>query len=244
MATLEIHDQVIELLRGLDVPFAEKDTVAQVKVFSLKYADPGKVAKTLSAIVPDNARFAVDDRTRSIIATGGAESLKMAVALLFQLDRETTEEHPQPSANYEMRIAWLVDDDKAIPPTDDLKDVVAELSRLGIKARQIGKMSVQTSESNFHIKSSPTFQEQTAHFTASGTLARQQDGNLSLQIAINTEVGLPGQPQGLNEFSTQIIVPQNRQYVVLATAPVGNITSVFVVQVTATPKREESRMNR
>jgi type II secretory pathway component GspD/PulD (secretin) len=244
MATREIHEHVIELLRGLDVPFAQKESAAQVKVFSLKYADPGQAARAISTIVPEGARFAVDDRTRSIIATGLPEALKVAEALLFKLDREAAEEHTQPSTSYEMQIAWLVDDDKAIPPADDLKDVVAELSRLGIKARQIGKMSVQTSEGNFHITSSPTFQEKTADFTASGTLTKQHDGNLSLQIAIKTERGFPGQPQGLNEFETQIIVPQQKQYVVLATAPVGNITSVFVVQVTAAPKHEESQKNR
>jgi len=74
-----------------------------------------------------------------------------------------------------------------------------------------------------------------ADFNASGTLSEGPDGGLMVQIRINTRKESSPPEQHLSEVNTQIVLPQ-KQYVVLATAPVGNQTSVFVVKITGDTK--------
>ena len=160
-----------------------------------------------------------------------------------RLDEEATAGRPKPSANYEVRILWLANDNKGAPPADDLKDVVAELSRLGVKdVRQVGQMVVQTcSGGGFQISSQPDFVGQPDRLTAEGKLLEQSDGSLELHVSIKArKCDAQQEQQNLAYVDTRIVVPQ-KQYVVLATAPVANMTSVFVVQVTGRPKVEEKK---
>jgi hypothetical protein len=82
-----------------------------------------------------------------------------------------------------------------------------------------------------------------AGFSASGTLSERPDGALAMQIKISTRKESSPQGQNLNELNTQIVLPQ-KQYVVLATAPAGNQTSIFVVQVTGGTKAGERKDHR
>ena len=232
------HSKVRNVLKTLDVSPGMED--GSIKVFHLRYVDPSSAARMLAAILPKGIQVAIDERTHSLITSGSPDSLHVAEALLTRLDEGTEKERPKPSLRYEVRVVWLANDDKADQPAEDLKDVVAELSRLGIKnPRQIGQMAVRnTSMGPFQIESSPMFKGEAAKFTATGTLREERDGPLTLQIAIKTTGGLSGQSQDLNKLDMQIDVPQ-KQYVVLATTPVGNITSAFVVQVVGSAKPTE-----
>jgi hypothetical protein len=133
---------------------------------------------------------------------------------------------------------WLANDGSGAPPADDLKDVVTELSRMGVKdLRQVGQMVVQSSSGQpFHLSSLPDFAGQPTRVTASGILSEPNDGAVGMEVRIEAT----GATQKLSEVSTRITVPQ-KQYVVLATAPVGKITSVFVVQVTERTKVGEKK---
>ena len=147
-------------------------------------------------------------------------------------------------------MVWLAGgltaENRGEPPTEDLKDVVTELSRLGIKDPcQVGQMVVRTTAGrslggSFNVKSSPRFGDQIADFSASGILSERPDGGLVMEIRISTRKESSPQERNLNEVDTQIVLPQ-KQYIVLATAPVGNQTSAFVVQVTGGRKLGRKR---
>jgi hypothetical protein len=238
--------KVAELLEKIDnLPVPEE----LIKVFSLVNANPASAAKAISTIVP-KVRVSIDERSRQIIAAGSMDTLNVVKALITKLDE------PQKTGvtRYDVRVIWLASglsgEGRGESPTDDLKDVVAELSRLGIKdTRQVGQMVVQTTsggsyQGRFDVKSSPHFGDQMADFNASGLLSERPDGpGLVMQIRLRTRKEPSPPEQNLNEINTQIVLPQ-KQYVVLATAPTGNLTSIFVVQVTEVTNGPEKKGNR
>jgi len=100
------HDLLGELILILDKP---SSTVAEIKIFNLKFADAAAAVELLnnlfntdeaaenqlgvqlagaedasSNLVP--LRFSVDGRTNSVIAIGGGESLRIVEAILLRLD--------------------------------------------------------------------------------------------------------------------------------------------------------------
>ncbi|MGO9114593.1 MAG: secretin N-terminal domain-containing protein [Thermoguttaceae bacterium] len=242
--------KVADLLKKVDVPPMAEEPEQQIKIFTLINADPASAAKAISTIGLKGLRVSIDERSRSIIAVGSMETLNIAEALITKLDDPPT----TAVRRYDVRVIWLASgltgEGRGEPPTDDLKDVVAELSRLGIKdPRQVGQMVVQTSsggsyQGRFEVKSSPRFGDQMADFNASGLLSERPSGpGLVMQIRLRTRKESSPEEQNLNEIDTQIVLPQ-KQYVVLATAPTGNLTSIFVVQVTEVTKAPEKKGSR
>jgi len=242
----EAQQKIADLLKKLDnVPPPMEE---QIKGFALVHADPASAATILKSMGPRNIRVATDERTRQVFAAGSMEDLNVAEALMMKLD-EGSPVHI--IARYEVRVIWLAGgltgESKGEPPADDLKDVVAELSRLGIKdPRQVGQMVVQTTiggshQGKFAVKSSPRFGDQMADFNAAGLLSENpHSAGLWMQIRLQTskEPSPPG--QNLSQIETQIVLPE-KQYVVLATAPTGNQTSAFVVQVTGDTKASSGK---
>jgi hypothetical protein len=240
LAPPEAYKKIGDMIRVIDqAPPPEPES--QIKVFTLANADPASAVKVLATLLPKGTRVAVDERTRSLILSGSRDALGIAEAMLSRLDERAIIARPKPSTNFEVRVVWLTNDDKGALPAADLKDVVAELSRLDVKdPRQIGCLMVQTSsDHSFHLVSSPVFAGRRAKLTAAGILSEQTEGVVTMEVAINAvEVGYTATGQvehNLSEISTRIVMPQ-RQYVVLAITPAtttaGSITSAFVVQVT------------
>jgi hypothetical protein len=240
------HQQVADVLKKLDVPAVEEPE-QPIKIFTLLHADPAAVAKVLSTIGPKGLKMSIDERTRSIIASGSMDALNVSEALVTKLDEQSV----IAVTRYEVRVIWLAvgmaGEGKGEPPADDFKDVVAELSRHGIKdPRQIGQMVVQTTSGRsyrgqFEVKSSPRFGDQMADFNASGLLSERPDGaGLEMQIRLRTRKESSPPERNLNEIETGIVLPP-KHFVVLATAPTGNLTSVFVVQVTEVTKAREKK---
>ncbi len=271
VAPREVQEKVAAVLKIIDV-LAPVKNEEQIKVFTLVNVDPESAAKALKTVLPQNIRIAIDERARSLIATGSNEALNVAEAILTKLD-ENSRIVSHIVANYEVRVDWLASgltgEDRGLPPADDLKDVVAELSRMGIKdPREVGQLVVQTmtsgaSPGNFDVKGSPHFGDQMADFSASGILSELPNGTtesvgtrngrevvselpsgtLLMRVKISTRRKSPNEEAKSNEIATEIVLPL-KQYVVLAAAPAGNETSVFVVQVVRAAKMGESKDKR
>jgi hypothetical protein len=245
-APQDMQKKVAELVKNIDMlPEADE----QIKLFTLANVDPESAAKVLRAMVP-KMRVATEQQTRSVLAAGSMENLNVAKALLTKLD-ETGQTAIPGAASNEVRVVWLASgltgEGAGAPPADDLKDVVAELSRQGVKdLRQVGEIAVQTMTGrngmggNFQVMGSPRFGNQTAEFSASGLLSKLPNGSLVMNVRIATrkESSFPGQK--LNEIDSQIVLPE-KQYVVLAAAPTGPLTSVFVVQVVRIAKPDQKK---
>jgi hypothetical protein len=239
----ELYKKIDEVIKAIDIAPPPRDSarIEQIKVFTLMNTEPVSAAKVLATLLPKSTRVAIDERTRSLVVSGPRESMEIAAAVLERLDVGAKVERRKPSANYEVRVLWLANVDKGSSPADDLKDVVAELSRLGVKdPRQVGQMVIRTGPGgSFDLSSVPEFAGYPAHLSASGRLLEESEGGLVMQVAIRATAGspqqMPGSPQQrLYEISTRIVLPQ-KQYVVLAIAPVKEVTSAFVVQVTSRP---------
>ncbi len=104
-APAESMDLIAALIKQLD---AKSTNVAQIKVFRIINGDAGELVRMLKALLPTQAgtrvtpqltsakgeggltplRFAVDERTNSIIATGSRGELEIVEALLMRLDED------------------------------------------------------------------------------------------------------------------------------------------------------------
>lgn len=203
----------------------------QLRVFRLVNAEPAAAANTLTRFLPKGVQAAVDVPNRSVIVSGSPGDMKEVEALVLRLDEIAKKEVPKAPANYDVRLVWLGYSDKSPMPSDDLKDVVAELSRLGVNGiRQVCQLTVRTTgKRSFSTTGFPTFGGKSAEITADGILhSVLDDGRLTLEMKIHTKVeGSLGAPS----MATQLVIPQG-QYVVLATVPTETMTSAFVVQVT------------
>lgn len=245
-ASPEVLEKVAGLLKDLDVP-PPSEPFQQIKVFTLVNVDPDSAAKVLSELLqPRGVRFAVDRRTKSLIAMGSHETLSVMDALLTRLDQTAGEEpkKPAPLATFRVRVVWLASGlsrDDAPKPADDLKEVVTELGKLGVgELREVGQAIVNTMPdgSGFEISSSPTFDDSSAELRIAGEL-EEEDGTPKLQIQISASEraerssSARSPARRLVDLETTITAPCGH-YVVLGVTPVGKATSVFVVQVAPT----------
>lgn len=132
-------------------------------------------------------------------------------------------------------------------PADDMKDIVAELSQVGVKGlNHVGQVMVNTTpDGRFQIRCSPEFWERPVELSVSGQLDRRRE-TPSLNIDISAEMcpQAPvkgqdpddGRQRRLVDLDTVISAPFGH-YVVVGVTPISTLTSVFVVQVTPHKKQ-------
>ena len=252
LGSLSVHIRVKELLQRLDIP---PDPIGgiQLKVFSIVNADATTIAETVFELFEgDEAKFSVDPRTNSIVATGSEETLEVIEALLLRLDDEkfgVTRESP--STTLQVRVVWLVsglEGEEAAQPADDLKEVLAELAKLGVTGVRQGAQAVvnTTPGGDFQVSCAPRLDEGPTDMQIRGSLELKQDmpvldieitGTLLQNVPVR---GLgerhPAQPDRVQRgevasLATKIAAPFGES-VVLGVTPAAKLTSAFVVQVT------------
>ena len=247
----EVQQTVAQLIEKLDVP-SERGAGRELKIFSLKYADPQETAAVLSRIFgKDDVRIAVDPRNSNVVVQALPETAQEIQAVLSRLDTEADKDAKKggPGATLRVRVVWLASElpaDEGAKPADDLKEVVNELAKVGVEGlRQLGQAMVNTTpDGQFQIRCSPLLAGRPSDLEISGTLTLRQDTPvLNVQLsASQTEPAATGQgPPGpvrpttkrLVELGTTIIAAPQGHYVVLGVTPVGKMTSVFILQVTA-----------
>jgi len=258
--TQEAADLAEKLISELDRPAVPREPEAETRVYQLKYADPSTVLAVLQTMLVGRAgvRVALDSKTNSVVMAAPPEQLKTAAELIKLLDvpKAGGRGVARPAAG-QFRIVWLASglSSKDTPaPADDLKQVVEQLANLGIKdVRQVGQMVVNTlAEGQFQVRCSPLFDGAPAELTVEGKLdAKAEPIQLDLRIAAkqrrpitvglaastNPEARLEGGAVDLVNLDTKISPRFDGSYVVLGVAPVGKVTSIFVVQTTQRPER-------
>jgi hypothetical protein len=248
-ASPEAHERVARLIAELDVP-AERGAERELRVFHLKYAEAEETAAVLSRIFgKDDARIAVDRRTNSILVEASPDTLRRIEAILSTLDAAADKDAKKdaPGATLRVRVVWLASElppEEGAKPADDLKEVVAELSKIGVDGlRQLGQAIVNTTpDGKFQVRCSPLLAGRPADLELQGTIKlRQETPILSVQLSASqtdlaplAESGPPGRAntRRLVDLGTTIAAPLGH-YVVLGVTPVEKMTSVFIVQVTA-----------
>lgn len=256
-APSHVQEEVKALLEKIDAP-PEADAGLQIKLFSLVYAEATTAAETLSGLfTADDVQISVDPRTNSIVAKGSPSSLQVMENLLLRLDEAQSHATAgDPSTTLQVRVVWLASGLDGLPsagheeappngrlaePADDLKGVLGELSKIGIKGvRQVGQTVVNTTGGGmFEISCVPMLAQAPATMKIRGTLQEEQGvPQLGMHISGHQVVYLQRPDNGQIEHSelvsleTEIAAPYG-QYVVLGVIPAGKMTSVFVVRVTA-----------
>jgi hypothetical protein len=249
------------LISELDRPAAprEPDAEMRTRVYQVKHADVSLVFQVLETMLAgQRARMAVDKKTNSVVIAAPEDVLKSAAELIQTLDvPEAARRGARPGAPCQFRIVWLasgLSSKDAPAPADELKPVVEQLADLGIKdVRQVGPMVVNTlAEGQFQVRCSPLFEGAPAELTVEGKLdAKTEPVQLSLRIAAKQRrpitVGVAAPPDAAGGFAgdtvnlvnldTMISPRFDGSYVVLGAAPVGKVTSIFVVQATQRPER-------
>jgi hypothetical protein len=249
MAQPEVQKQVEALLELLDTPAEEKEP-GQLRVFRVEHAPVESVVPILSEVfASDEVRISADTRTNSIVVLASPAQLAELEALIKMVDRESEPRLDLPMP-FHVRVIWLADGleaDDAPEPAGDLKDVLAELEKIGVTGlRQVGQATVYTlDDCEFEINCLPTYGEGASEMKISGRLNAEHGDLPYLSISVSAEQTLyvgPTKPgplvkparvthRGLVSLQTDITAPYGH-YVVLGVTPVEKTTSVFVVQVT------------
>lgn len=216
-----------------------------LKVFQLANAQAQELALVLRGLLADS-RLAVDERTNSIIISGETERLNIAEALIERLDA-VANPPALPATQLDrqavqVRVLWLVSglQGERAAPAKDLEPVIGALAQLGIEdLRVVANSLVNVSGKDFTLLGTPVLDAPT-RFEVTGTLdwaPPMQHPKLALDLDVREDPGVsPGAkdaqaaPRNLVSLSSTIDAPFG-QFVVLGAAPIGHLTSVFVVQV-------------
>lgn len=243
----QVHELVGQVLESIDQP-SQDDT--NIKIFQLVYSKADEMATVLGALTDaEEIRISADTRTNRLIVSSTEEKLKIVEAIVLKLDeanRERDEPRFAPSTTFYIRFVWLAsgpDSSDGDDPAEDLKDVLAELAKLGIDdVRQIAQTIVNVGmDGKFAVACQPVYGERPARWTIDGNL-EEADEALKLRIQLSTShgphiVGTDGpvsihQPEeDLVDLETDLVMREGH-YVVLGITPTGKTQSIFVLQVT------------
>jgi hypothetical protein len=234
----EVMAQIEAILSKLDV--ASVSNAPESEVFSLHFtrAD-NNLLQALQQAIPSGA-VSVDATRNKVVASGNSATLLAVRRLLKQLD----EPAQQPAnADMQVRIVWLASGvaDKELPkPPADLKDVVAELSKLGVEDPRLITQTIVTAQfgKKFQVQGlaqlDPSY-KLSIQGMLTENLVRLQASKLQVSIDISaaqaTAPTVTGRPSGqISGLNTEITAPVGHA-VVLGMTPNATSTSVFVVQI-------------
>jgi hypothetical protein len=237
------------LIKALDIERSHDDR--QVRVFQLKHLQPDDtLVQALQLLIPPGGRpsLAIDPVRKTVVITGDERTLETAAALLTRLDVPLDPRDPgrPPAAasQLQVRIVWLVSGLKredAPKPPDDLKEVVAELAKLGIEAPRLAAQTIVNTIPNggtFSVQGSAKL-DTPCLLSITGQIASNEPPSMQIAIQANREGKGPagfgsrggGRPAAqICNLQTQITTPLGHA-VVLGVTPTEAMTSVFVVQV-------------
>ncbi len=237
------------LLAAIDVEVsgetAARANQNQVRAFPLEHATADqRLLSTLSMLLRSTDRdqrslqLALDSRQNQIIASGQATYLHALDSLLKMMDQPASTDS-QASGELSVRLLWLVGGDSGatrdVPA--DLAPVVKELGNYGVTGLKLGAQSIIRVSTDEEFSSIFTSTLATRwEFQISGRVKSSADAGNRLDIRVQAQG--EGQPFGdgqyqqghAHHFETTIMT-ESGHFVVLSMNPIGDMDSVFVLQV-------------
>jgi hypothetical protein len=235
-------------------PEAAKKPETEMRIFRLAHADAQDTAIVLEQFV-NEGRLAVDQRTNSVLVSASPDVLSVVEAVIRNLDDRPTQEKPAQLAArpVQVRLVWLVSGlkEQRSAPGKDLEPVVAELVQLGIAdPRVVANALINVHGGDFTLLGTPRLApDWPVRLELAGRLEWGQADHPALRVdlAVRADQGGPsgakdaqGPPRNLLNLASTIDAPYG-QFVVLGaaplaelasvSAPLGELTSVFVLQV-------------
>jgi hypothetical protein len=253
----ELKAKIEGLIKQVDTP-PEPETVC---IYNVRYAPASSAAMMLQTVMADQGMvFAVDAAGNRIVVKGN-DALQAGVQkLLEQFDAPTAAkpkgQSPTDATAVRVRAIWLANgphtEGMSAPP-DDLSEVVAELAEIGVDVlRQVGQSIVNTTtDGQFELTCSPQLATESGNesinWAIKGTFVPNDGkGNvprLKVELKALGTVGhggagaargIFGRAPGaavLASIQTDVTTPFGH-HIVLCATPTGEMTSVFVIQVT------------
>jgi hypothetical protein len=232
LKTVEVLIQKLE-----DTLLAQGDSqaVTRFHIIPLKHTRVDeKLEKTLKLILSGpNIRFALDPQRNQVVVVANEATIQKVQQLLRGLDEPPTISGP---ARLQVRVVWLATghpSKDAPKPPPDLKEVTAELAKVGVEDLRLVSQSIINTTANAEFQMSGTARLDTSVSLRISGMVRDRPGEVpDLQIMIDaTQVGVGASaPPRLCHLDTTINAPPGHS-VVLGVTPSGNLNSVFVVQV-------------
>jgi hypothetical protein len=204
-------------------------------------------------------KIALDPTTNSVMLAGERSATDALAVLIERLDQPPRKEPA--GREMQVRVVWLAsgprsDDVKEAPqPPADLKEVVAELAKIGVRDPILVSQAVvnAATNGNFEIQGSahlapaaPGHPPTPCSLTVSGEVIDKPGETPALQVNIaatgTTLRGLSAanRPTPICRIQTQIAAPLGHP-VVLGVTPTDHTTSVFVVQLISKAAPAEPR---
>jgi len=220
-----------------------------IMVLHLRYAEAGAMVKLVAPLIGRDTQFAADARANAIVVQGSDNSLRKIQELVKMFDVPVPPRKGARPGALTFRLIWLVDAStstgKEVPELarDYVADIARELNTLGMgDVRQVAQAVVKTrDDGKFKLSCSPNYEGPAmSELTASGTVRLTPDAgdkvDLKVQITVASSSASPSPPgrppagQKLIDLDLETDVALSA-YTVVATAPVGKVTSIFVIQV-------------
>jgi|GEM_PF-4234755 len=258
VGTRQELDTAKQLLASIDVRVDEErmnlpeETGKQVRSYGVQHTQVDQeFLRTLSNLLrttdyeKSSLQLALDQRQNQVIASGELAYLNALGALVTMLDQpvDTTIDTSTPG-ELSVRLLWLVGGNtgtsRSVPA--DVDQVVEELTRYGVEDLKLGAQAMirVSADDDFSTTFSSSLTTRWTH-EVSGRVLTTADGALRLDIdvgAIGDAVPRQGEQPGpigkqVIEFKTTIHTSAGH-FVVLSMSPVGDMDSVYVLQINGT----------
>jgi hypothetical protein len=229
--------KVRALLEKLDVPGeADAGERTELRAFPLGRIEPDQGLEAALRLVLDGRgppRFVVDRQRRLVLVSGNAATLREVQALLAQLDVQH-ESRGDPGVELAVRLFWLVGGqppkDAARLP-DDLKDVAADLEKLGLDKPRVATQLLVHASLDTPFEVSGTAHLDTPYRLTFSGMASLKKAAVGLDVTVSADRSGTGRERSpVAGVHTQVTAPPGR-LVVLGVTPTDKLTSAFVVQV-------------
>jgi Bacterial type II/III secretion system short domain len=236
--------QVKRLVSAIDVNRGEDNkNERRAEAISLKYIRADfNLEQELGMAISGHGNAKVDASRNLVFVSGDEKAIQAVERLLVRLDRPQAKMATGP--DMQVRIVWLASGltrkETPVPP-EDLKDVVAELNKLGIENPRLVTQAIVTAQlgKQFRVEGLAGL-DQPYRLSINGTVIGEETGATNrLQISVNATQAaatptLPPVFSQIGRVETEITAPLGHS-VVLGMTPTATSTSVFVVQIL--PKR-------
>jgi Bacterial type II/III secretion system short domain len=230
-------DTLMDLVEMLDVPVAKGSGDERVEVFSLEHAQANPLLiETLDDVLGrdgqghQNLRLSYDQLSNQLVARGESRALAQLSALVKELDRPAPFE--QQSGDIDVRLIWLTSGAKGKVPAD-LEDVTDALEEVGIEGLgMVAQTIVRTTNRSDFMTEFATGGDEPWRVRFGGSAQTTDAEHWTMEVSLSGRQANPSPETfpGSVEFDTRLST-QSGHYVVLGVAPIGDVDSVFVLQI-------------
>lgn len=248
----ETHNEIIAFLQALQDADEETESSDEqpVRTFQLQHVNTHNtmsqfVNMLTSVLGPTQVTVAMDVRSSSLIVRGDSQHLDLAASIIEALDVPV--DRSQASTQYEqitLRICWLVSGiDELGPVPEDLQIVLEELARSGVTGLKLAAQTMirSTTGTDFSTGFQTILHDRWQVIVSGQSRISNDQYDVHLTIEGEGPSGAvehrPAQPERTRVLRPESVGINTRittsadHFVVLGLTPIGDMNSVFVVQV-------------